>query len=129
MRRPPGSSSARDLVAGFVGLGAGLVCILQQVEQRLLHLRRVDASVQLRRALFEGEGDLLAQAFEEGGPIHGLQLRLRQLGKARIAADEALQVTRAPRWWQTLRPAARCGRGAAVRPRSAPAKPPAPANC
>jgi hypothetical protein len=68
MRRPPGSGSAHgDLVVGFVGLGAGLVCILQQVEQRLLHLRRVDASVQLRRALFEGEGDLLAQAFEEGG--------------------------------------------------------------
>ena len=83
------------VIIGRIGFGAGFVGVLQQVQQRLPELRDVDAAAQfLFRLLLQGERDLLAQAGQEGRPVHGLQLWLGQLGKARIATDEALQVAR-----------------------------------
>ncbi len=69
--------------------------VLDPVEQRLLQLRRIDPAVQLGRFQFQRERDLLLQPGQELRPVRGLQLRLRQLGEARVAADEAFQVPRA----------------------------------
>ena len=80
--------------AHAVGRRARFVGILEQVQQRLLHLRHVQARGFHRQFVFEREADLAAQAVNELRPLQRLQARRRQLGKVRIAADESLQVPR-----------------------------------
>ncbi len=71
------------------------MCVLQQVQQRLLHLRGIDRSMQCALAHLEAEVDLALQATQELAPVDLLQAWLRQLGEARVAADEPFQVSRA----------------------------------
>ena len=69
--------------------------ILQQVQQRLLDLRQIDAAFDVGIAHLQLKADLAPQSLQEAAPAHRLQLRLGQLGETRIAADEAFQMERA----------------------------------
>ncbi len=75
--------------------GPGLMRILEQVEQRLFDLSRVDARMEIGGVSLQLETDLALQAGQERAPLDVLQQGLRQLGKACVAPDEAFQVARA----------------------------------
>jgi hypothetical protein len=68
------------------------VRVLQQVEQALLELRGIDAGDAGIARAFVHELDLRAQLREEARPLDRLQPRRRQLGEARVVADETFEM-------------------------------------
>ena len=77
------------------GVGARFARVLEQVDQRLLDLRGVEADDALRRRARQRELHDHAQPFEQDIPGHGREPRLRQLRELRITFDEAGEMTRA----------------------------------
>mmetsp|Transcript_14999 Transcript_14999/g.28128 ORF Transcript_14999/g.28128 Transcript_14999/m.28128 type:complete len:224 (+) Transcript_14999:320-991(+) len=73
---------------------AGLVRVLDQVQQGLLDLRRVEPAWRGRRRAVEPELGQRRQALQKVRPVHRLAARRGQLGKARIAGQEAVQMRR-----------------------------------
>ena len=69
--------------------------VLQQVQQRLLHLRAVEARRLVGQVAVDAEGHLRPQPLDEQRPRQRLEPRCRQLREPRVAVDEAFEMPRA----------------------------------
>jgi hypothetical protein len=86
---------AAQFEADGVGRGAGLMRVLQQVQQGLLHLRRVEGMGFVGHLAQQVELHLVRQGRQEGRPMVAVQAWRGQLGEAGVAEDEAFEVARA----------------------------------